>query len=176
MISPDAMITAGAVLEVSRKNSRLMAQLTGQSALEIVPQGNDKFAWKAVDAQVQFHRDPDGKVTSATHYQNGITIEAKRLASPTGIALKPEVLQRYYGKYDYGNGAIMTISPGGSDHLRARLTGQPTLMIYPQSETVFFWKEVEAEIEFVSPDGGKTITGAIHRQGGRTTNAPRLNP
>jgi len=166
----------GAILEVTRSGKQLMAQLTGQPALEIVPQGNDKFAWKAVDAQVQFHRDPTGKITGATHYQNGISIEAKRLPSLATIELKPEVLRRYVGRYDYGNGAVMTISPGGSDHLRARLTGQPTLNIYPQSETVFVWKEVEAEIEFVTPDEGKTITGAIHRQGGQTTKVPRLKP
>ena len=154
-----------------------MAQLTLQPALEIIPQGSDKFAWKAVDAQVQFHRDPSGRVTGATHFQNGVSLRAKRLPDVVSMDLSPEVMQRYTGKYDYGQGAIMTISVDqGHPWLRARLTGQPSLKIYPKSQTVFYWKEVEAEIEFVSSDGGKTITGAIHRQGGQTTHAPHLQP
>ncbi|MEQ1843426.1 MAG: DUF3471 domain-containing protein, partial [Verrucomicrobiales bacterium] len=164
----------GAILVVRRDETRLIAQLSGQPGFEIFAQGNDKFAWKAVDAQVQFHRDDAGKITGATHFQGGITIEAKRLEARSSITVKPEILPRYVGKYDYGDGAIMTITLEKGDQLKAQLTGQPALPVYPQSETVFYWKEVEAEIEFVSKDGGKTVSGVIHRQGGRSIDAPRV--
>jgi hypothetical protein len=77
------------------------------------------------------------------------------------------------GKYDYGNGqAIMTVTREGG-RLFAQLTGQPKFEIFPKSETEFFWKVVDAQVTFVKDDKGK-VTKAIHHQGGRTFDAPKL--
>jgi hypothetical protein len=75
------------------------------------------------------------------------------------------------GRYDYG-GAILTVTREG-DHLFAQLTGQPRFEIFPKSETTFFWKVVEAEVTFVKDDKGRVVR-AIHKQGGQTIDAPRL--
>ncbi|MEK7675483.1 MAG: DUF3471 domain-containing protein [Verrucomicrobiota bacterium] len=78
---------------------------------------------------------------------------------------------QYVGRYDYG-GAILTVTREG-DHLFAQLTDQPRFEIFPKSETEFFWKVVPAQVTFVKDDKGKVIKG-IHRQGGKTIEAPRI--
>jgi len=82
-----------------------------------------------------------------------------------------QTLEAYVARYDYG-GAVLTVTRDG-DRLFAQLTGQPKREIFPSSETNFFWKVVEAEVTFVKDANGK-VTKAIHRQGGQTLHAPRL--
>jgi CubicO group peptidase (beta-lactamase class C family) len=166
----------GPVLQVTREGTRLRARLTGQDALEIVPRGDDRFAWTAVDARVRFLRDETGKVTGAIHSQGGTTIHASRLPDRPGpVAVPPETLRRCVGRYDYGSGGILTVAldPDGK-RLRARLPGQPELTLVPRSETVFVWEDVEAEIEFLPAPDGSTVTGAIHRQGGQILQVRKL--
>jgi CubicO group peptidase (beta-lactamase class C family) len=79
--------------------------------------------------------------------------------------LSAEALKPYLGVYEYQPGLNLTITRDG-DHLVAQLTGQPQLRIYPESPTKFFWKEVDAQIEFAKDSSGK-VTGATLHQGGR---------
>ncbi|HWX18490.1 MAG TPA: serine hydrolase [Candidatus Binatia bacterium] len=85
--------------------------------------------------------------------------------------ISPAALDPLVGRYDYGR-AIMTVEKEGS-RLFARLTGQPRFEIFPESETNFFWKVVEAHVTFIKSADGK-VTKAIHHQGGMTIDAPRL--
>jgi hypothetical protein len=61
----------------------------------------------------------------------------------------------------------MTITLEG-DGLMAQLTGQGRLPIFPQSETLFFVRVVDAQIEFAA-DAGSLV---LH-QNGRSTKAVR---
>ena len=63
------------------------------------------------------------------------------------ITLDPKVLARYVGAYRMAAGGDMLITLDGSQ-LSGQLTGQGALPIFPQSETTFFLKVVNAEIEF----------------------------
>jgi CubicO group peptidase (beta-lactamase class C family) len=75
------------------------------------------------------------------------------------------------GRYDYGTATLIVTREG--DALFAQLSGQPRHQIYPKSETEFFWKVAEAEISFIRDEAGK-VTKAVHRQGGMTLHAPKL--
>jgi CubicO group peptidase (beta-lactamase class C family) len=86
-------------------------------------------------------------------------------------AVSPKVYDAYVGRYDYG-GPILTVTRQG-DRLFTQLAGQPKFEIFPKSETEFFWKVVEAQVTFVKNEKGE-VTGAVHRQGGQTIHAPRL--
>jgi hypothetical protein len=83
----------------------------------------------------------------------------------------PNAFDAIVGRYDYGM-AILAVTREG-DKVFAQLSGQPKFEIFPKSETEFFWKVVEAEVTFVKNDQG-AVTKAIHRQGGQTINAPKL--
>jgi CubicO group peptidase (beta-lactamase class C family) len=77
----------------------------------------------------------------------------------------------YVGRYDY-NGTIMKVRRDG-DRLLAQLAGQPEFEIFPKSENEFFWKVVDAQVTFVKNEKGE-VTHALHHQGGREFNAPKL--
>ena len=66
----------------------------------------------------------------------------------------------------------MTVTREGK-LLFAQLSGQPKFEIFPRSETEFFWKVVDAQVTFVKDEKGK-VTKAIHHQGGRTFDAPKM--
>jgi hypothetical protein len=55
----------------------------------------------------------------------------------------------------------------------ARLTGQSFLEIFPESETKFFYKEVDAQITFVKDGQGRVIELVLH-QSGRDMRAKRI--
>jgi len=68
-----------AIMTCTREGNQLFAQLNGQPKLPIFASGANTFAWKAVQAKVEFIKDKDGKVTTARHTQNGQTFDAPRL-------------------------------------------------------------------------------------------------
>jgi CubicO group peptidase (beta-lactamase class C family) len=68
-----------AVLTVTRDGAQLLAQLTGQPQFPIFPTSATNFEWRVVPAKVQFVKDDTGKVTKATHTQNGTTFDAPKI-------------------------------------------------------------------------------------------------
>jgi CubicO group peptidase (beta-lactamase class C family) len=179
-VTPDALdVLVGrydygvGILSVTKEGPHLYAQLGTQPRREIYPESSTNFFWKVVDAQVTFIKDSQGKVIKAIHHQNGQTIHAPRLEDLKEAKVDPAAYDAFVGKYDYGAGtAIMTVTREG-DRLFAQLTGQPKVEIFPKSPTEFFWKVVDAQIQFVKNDAGK-VTKAIHHQGGQTLEAPRM--
>ena len=67
------------ILTVTCDGARVFAQLTGQPKFEIFPKSSTEYFWKAVDAQVSFAKDENGKVTKAVHHQGGRVFEAPRI-------------------------------------------------------------------------------------------------
>jgi CubicO group peptidase (beta-lactamase class C family) len=161
------------ILTVTKEGDQVFAQLTGQPRFEIFPKSETNFFWKVVEAEVTFVKNGQGQVTKAIHAQSGQTINAPKLEELKEAKIDPKLYEAYAGRYDYGGGkAIMTITREG-DRLFAQLTGQPKFEIFPKSESEFFWKAVNAQVTFVRDSSGK-ITKAIHQQGGREFEAPRL--
>jgi CubicO group peptidase (beta-lactamase class C family) len=162
----------GPILTVTREGSRLYAQLGQQPRFQIYPASETNFFWKVVNAQVTFVKNGNGKVVKAIHHQNGHIIVAPRLPDLAEARVNPADYDAFAGKYDYGGGAILTVKRTGS-HLYAQLTGQSEYEIFPASPTKFFWKVVDAQVEFVKNDQGKVVK-AIHHQGGQTLTAPKI--
>ena len=84
------------------------------------------------------------------------------------LALLPD----YVGRYAYPGGAILDVR-NEDDRLLARLTGQQEMELFPETKDKFFWKVVDAKIEFIRNDQG-VVTGAIHTQGGRTMEVGKM--
>ena len=162
----------GAVMIVTRDEGRVLAQLSGQPQFEIFPASESKFFWKVVDAQVEFVRDDEGKVTAARHTQNGRTFDAPKLKDEKIVEVADEILDAYVGKYRYSFFAVLTVRREGNQ-LLAKMTAQPEFEIFPKSDTEFFWKVVPAEIKFVTNDEGK-VEKVIHTQGGKTIEAKKI--
>jgi CubicO group peptidase (beta-lactamase class C family) len=88
------------------------------------------------------------------------------------IALSPQVLDRYIGRYELAPG-VFFILRRENDRLMAQLTGQSFLELFPESETEFFYKAVEAQITFVKDSQGR-VTRLVLHQNGRDQNARKL--
>ena len=84
----------------------------------------------------------------------------------------PDIYNAYVGEYDYGRGAILTVTKE-EERLFAQMIGQPKFEIFPKSETEFFWKIVNAQIEFVKDSEGKVVK-AIHHQAGKKIEVPKI--
>ncbi len=88
------------------------------------------------------------------------------------IGLEPKILDRYVGRYELMPGMLFNLRRDGG-HLMAQLTGQSYLEIFPESETEFFYKVVDAQITFVKDDQGR-VTELILHQNGRNQKAARI--
>ncbi len=90
------------------------------------------------------------------------------------ITVDAKVLSRYVGAYELNPGINMLITLEGNQ-LISKLGPQPPVPIFPQSETLFFAKVVDAQIEFPKDDGqGKASQLTLH-QNGRDMVAKRLD-
>ena len=67
------------ILAVTLENGQLMTQATGQNKLEVFAESETKFFLKAVDAQLTFGKDAEGKVTHVTLHQGGQDRKAPRI-------------------------------------------------------------------------------------------------
>ncbi|HUA21568.1 MAG TPA: serine hydrolase [Bryobacteraceae bacterium] len=67
------------VLEITTESGHLFGQATGQPKLELFAEGEKDFFLKAVDAQITFETDGQGKATSLILHQNGADVQAKRV-------------------------------------------------------------------------------------------------
>jgi CubicO group peptidase (beta-lactamase class C family) len=64
---------------VTREGDQLFVQLTGQPKFQLFPMSDREFFLKAVDAQIAFEVDPQGRATQLTLHQNGMDHSAQRL-------------------------------------------------------------------------------------------------
>lgn len=88
------------------------------------------------------------------------------------VAVDPAVLSRYVGGYALGPGMLIALEGG---QLTSKLGTQSAVPIYPESETLFFAKMVDAQIEFPPTDAGAKATELTLHQNGRSQKAKRLD-
>src|SRR5215475_1858844 len=67
------------------------------------------------------------------------------------IMVDPKVLARYVGVYQMGPGVNMVIAIEGNQ-LSSRMTNQGPVPVFAQTETLFFAKVVDAQLEFSGSD------------------------
>jgi serine-type D-Ala-D-Ala carboxypeptidase/endopeptidase len=60
-----------------------------------------------------------------------------------------------------------------SDHLEAQLTGQAAFPIFASAKDKFFYKVVDAQLDFERDAGEKVVAVVLH-QNGRDMRAPRM--
>ncbi len=92
--------------------------------------------------------------------------------SPKSITVDAAVLERYACQYELAPGFILTVSRK-EDQLNAQATAQPEFPIFAKSDHEFYWRVVDAHVEFIAGLDG-AITSAVHHQNGITFTAPKL--
>jgi CubicO group peptidase (beta-lactamase class C family) len=159
---------------ITLAGDQLQGQLSGQVRLPLFSEAEGRFFLKVVDAQLEFLKDPDGKITDVILHQNGRDRRAHRISDSVlerkEIKLPTETLAAYAGNYDAGIAKVAVTFEDG--HLMMRFGPQPKAELFPESETSFFLKTVDAQIEFTK-DASGAITGLTLHQGPRDVKAER---
>jgi CubicO group peptidase (beta-lactamase class C family) len=155
-------------------DGRLTTQLSGQGALPLFAESETKFFLKVVDAQVEFVRE-NGRVTHLLQHQNGRTQKAERVSETVVERIAIEVprakIEKFVGTYQLNPNFALTVTLEG-DQLMSQATGQAKFPLFPESETKFFLKVVDAQLEFFTGADG-AVTHAVLHQGGREMKAER---
>jgi len=87
------------------------------------------------------------------------------------ISVSPKILAEYAGTYQLAPAFDLVITVEG-EKLMSQATGQPKVQLFAESETKFFLKVVDAQIEFFRDNKG-AVTHLMLHQGGRDMKAPR---
>jgi hypothetical protein len=168
----------GAKMLVTVKDNQLYTKLGPQPSIPIYPESEKLFFPKVVDAEVEFTTDQNGAVTALILHQNGMDQTAPRKSATVempperkAIMLPVGTLKKYVGTYELVPGVDIDMTLQG-DQLMTQMTGQPKIPLYPETETRFFLKVVDAQVEFVK-DAKGTVTKLILHQNGKNHEAVR---
>ncbi len=89
------------------------------------------------------------------------------------ITIKPETADQYAGKYEVIPQFALTFSREG-DHYFVTATDQPKDEVFPETETQFFSKSFDGQVEFVKDADGKYSSLILHQGGLPDQKAKRL--
>ena len=130
----------GHVFAITSRDGRLFARLTGQAELEIFAEDEDRFFYKAVQAQVTFFRDKDGAVSGLNLHQNGCEQAAQRVEAKVALAVEDALAERIRKNQPVENSEallrqmIEQQQRGESDY--ARMTPALALICHEQSAAI----------------------------------------
>ena len=165
-------------LYVSRDGARLFAQQQGGAKDELYPASPTEFFLKNNPLRFVFVEDAGGRATglrllSRIGPAQVLTKTGKPLPAPRqAIKLDPKLYDRLAGEYELNPGFIITILRR-ADKLISQATGQGEVELFPESETRFFLKVVDAQVDF-SIDASGRVTGLVLHQGGRDLPAKKI--
>lgn len=165
----------GLDLNIIEDKEKLYVQVPGMENFEIYPKTTTEFFGKAIDVDIMFKTDDQGKAIELIFNQIGMDIVCKRIGDveeKKEVEIDPKIYDEYVGEYDLQIGATITIIREG-DKLYARVTGQETFEILPSSETEFFYKTIDANMTFIKDKSGKVIK-LVFRQSGQVLESPRI--
>ncbi len=87
---------------------------------------------------------------------------------PEEVSLDPSILDRYTGEYqlspELAPNLIVTIR-NEDNQLTLQITGQERVGLFPESETTFFMKAVEAKVSFHQDEQGNITHLILHQNG-----------
>jgi CubicO group peptidase (beta-lactamase class C family) len=114
--------------------------------------------------------DQIARQVAAVAHGETVTLGAERKE----ITLDAKALSRNVGAYQLAPGVTMLVTLN-NNQLISQLTNQGPIPIFPMSETRFFPRVVDAELEFSGNDNQGRATQVTLRQNGRNTPANRLD-
>jgi hypothetical protein len=148
---------------ITLEGNRLVGRFAGSPPLPLDALSATKFRINGPLVQLEFFKDEKGTVTHVVLSQNGQQFSAARLPERKPVTLPDEILKRYVGKYARRPGLDLVITLEGDRQLMAESTGQFKYPLFAESETRFFFKDVDADIEFAKSASGAVDHLILHR-------------
>jgi CubicO group peptidase (beta-lactamase class C family) len=154
---------------ILKEGTELFSQRSGGPKLKIKQFAQDKFFFDDYFTILTFSRDASGNITSIAADDRGAITNYRKSLKPVPshveIKLQPDILSKYCGEYSIAPGFVILVTLEG-EHIFTQATGQSKVEIFPESETKFFLKVVDAQLEFVKDESGNFNKMILH-QGGR---------
>jgi CubicO group peptidase (beta-lactamase class C family) len=97
----------------------------------------------------------------------------KTLTKTSYVTVSADKLKALAGNYSISPKFKLTVSVSGGD-ISIQASGQPAFKLHPESETLFFLEEANAQVEFVRKNDGSVEKLLLH-QGGQTIPAKKEN-
>jgi CubicO group peptidase (beta-lactamase class C family)/uncharacterized protein YneR len=163
---------------VSRDGSKLFAQRQGGAKSELLAASAAEFFTGDNPARILAVKDAAGnvirvRIESRIGPAQVYSKTAKPIPSPRKVAVvDPKIYDLYAGEYELSPGFSITILRR-EGQLISQATGQPEVELFPESETRFFLKVVDAQVDFVKDAGGR-VTGLVLHQGGMDLPAKKV--
>jgi CubicO group peptidase (beta-lactamase class C family) len=163
---------------ISREGNKLFAHRSGGETYEILPVSRDDFFYPALESRLHFRRDDQGKITGMDFLQRfgpgdvGVKTDEPLPPERQAAQVDPALYDNYVGVYELSPGFLLTVTREGA-HLMTQATRQPKVEVFPESETKFFLKVADAQIEFQRGPDGKA-TGLTLYQGGQVIPAKKV--
>ncbi len=95
----------------------------------------------------------------------------KRIESPP-VGVNAKTYDSYVGQYELTPNFIASVTKE-DDKLMLQATGQPKAELFPESETQFFLKVVDAQITFMKDEKG-VVTGLMLHQNGQKIQGKKI--
>ena len=80
----------------------------------------------------------------------------------TVVEVDPSIYDDYAGRYQLAENVVFTVTSEG-DRLFVQLTGQPRFEVFPESETRYFYRVVDAQITFGRGEDGAVDHLVLHQ-------------
>ncbi len=167
---------AGREVTVKREGTHLSATLSRSGTRKLFPLEKDKFLLEDAFFYVTFNRDAAGKIGSFESDDRGRLdtwkLTEKKIEEKETVTVSEATLDRYTGEFELQPGFTITFTREGN-RLFTQATGQQKFEIFAESETKFFLKVVDAQVEFVAEPGAK-VNKIVLYQGGQKIEGKRI--
>lgn len=160
---------------ISLDGEQLYSQRTGGNKFKIFPADKTNFTFETGLTFLEFVTGKDGAVSGVNLKNRSAVTKGvktnKPLPTRTEVQVAVNVLQTYVGTYELQPGFNLEITLEGG-HLMSQATGQSRVELFAESNTKFFLKVVDAQVEF-TPDADGKFDLILH-QGGRHMPGKRI--
>lgn len=159
-----------------REGDKLVMQRSGRPPVTVkASSANEIFIPGSLEYFV-FQRDAKGAVTGVVQHTEGKELLQPRSgdapAPRQAVKLANASFDALAGRYELRPGFVMELTREGERYF-AQATGQGKIEIFPSSDTLFFSRDVDAEISF-EPVAGQPGQTFVLKQGGRNQPGRRL--
>jgi len=158
------------------EEGKLTAARSGGTRRIMIPVEKDMFMIENSFTSVKFSRDGAGTIVAANFNDRGEVNEWKKTDKPLEakkvVVVEETVLEKYVGEYEIQPGFSITFTREGNK-LFTQATGQPKFEVFAESQTKFFLKVVDAQVEFIADEDGK-VNNMILYQGGQKIEGKRV--
>lgn len=154
-------------LMITLENGQLMEQ-TGYGILPLFGISDVIFFSKVEDDEIEFTKDEKGAVSGLILHQGWRDVKAPRTSDTVlvrkEIVVSPKILTQYVGTYEIRPGFDLMITLE-RDQLLAQTTAvQQKFPLFAETETKYFTKIINAQIEFLKDEKG-AVTHLMLYQG-----------